>query len=247
MLQVMLRAPPPPEGPRPRHRELRGVLDRALVATLRDAVVAAAGDLGLAGGLAADGSVRATPGAALAGTGWDDPRWIALQQRVLATPALASLRDALAWSEALMRLLGARPEGGHGDVVRLTCPGQASLATRPHQDGFYVGPAADLWTVWVPLVPCPLVLGPLAVLRDPTAGLRPHRPGPHGVPELTGLPTPDEAPEVWEPFPLEPGDALAVRHDAVHAALPNLTPDRLRVSVDLRFRGHVDCTEEPAA
>jgi hypothetical protein len=229
-------APATCPAPGPDHALLTATLDGVRIAALRDVVVAAARALGLAAEVCGDGSVTAAPQAALGGAGWDDPRWIALQQAVLAGPELAALRADPGLLAALSPLLGGEAEGGHGDIVRLTCPGQPELATRPHQDGFYLTEPREVWTVWIPLVPCPAELGPLALLRARPTRLLPHAVGPHAVPELADVPTPADAPEAWEAFPLAPPAALAFRHTVVHAALPNLTRDRLRLSVDLRFR-----------
>jgi hypothetical protein len=224
-------------GLAPASRLLRGVLDAARIAALGETVGRALGEVGL-GPSSGSAPGSSGPGAGLTGLGWDDPRWIGLQQRVLPSPALAAVREDPGLLAALCDLLGGPVAGEQGDIVRVTFPGQAALTTRPHQDGFYRRDAQEaMVTVWIPLVPCPLDLGPLALWRgDAARGVRPHALGPLGVPELVELPSPEEAPEAWWAAPLGLGDALVFGADVIHAALPNRTAATLRLSVDLRYR-----------
>ena len=46
---------------------------------------------------------------------------------------------------------------------------------------------------------------------------------------------PADAP--WQSADLDLGDVLLFSSHTIHRALPNLTPTRLRISVDYRYRG----------
>jgi ectoine hydroxylase-related dioxygenase (phytanoyl-CoA dioxygenase family) len=81
---------------------------------------------------------------------------------------------------------------------------------------------------------CPRELGPLALLPGShTGGLRPHAPVVGGG-SVVGTDVPDDAP--WVAGDLAAGDVLFFSAFTVHRALPNTTADRLRVSVDYRYR-----------
>jgi ectoine hydroxylase-related dioxygenase (phytanoyl-CoA dioxygenase family) len=86
-------------------------------------------------------------------------------------------------------------------------------------------------TVWLPLVDCPLDLGPLAVAegshllgRRPYLAVRGARVLPCDASDLTGA---------WSTATFCAGDALVFHCMSVHRALPNLTGS-VRLSVDFR-------------
>ena len=104
------------------------------------------------------------PGAALTGTGYDDPRWLRLQERVLADPLFAALGDHPELLIVLEALIGGPVLTRRGDICRVAMPSAPHLTTPPHQDHWYTGGTTNLWTVWIPLTELPLELGPLALL-----------------------------------------------------------------------------------
>lgn len=166
--------------------------------------------------------------------GWDDPRWVDFLAEVLAAPAFRALAIAPELLAAVEAVVGAAPELHVGDVCRLVSPGAHDLATPPHQDAAYVANADRVWTAWLPLGPCPRALGPLAfVPGSHLAGVRSHAVVAGGV--AVGLDLPADAP--WQSADLDLGDVLLFSSHTIHRALPNLTPTRLRISVDYRYRG----------
>jgi phytanoyl-CoA dioxygenase PhyH len=165
---------------------------------------------------------------------WDDARWIAFLGEVVASAAYRSLAAAPEILELVQLLVGGEPRLHVGDVCRLVSPGALDLTTPPHQDAAYLADAEGVWTAWLPLEPCPRALGPLAILPGSHAGgLIPHAPVTRGGP-LVGLDFPDAAP--WRSSDLVLGDVIFFSSLTVHKALPNVTPDQLRVSVDYRYR-----------
>jgi len=212
---------------------LRGVPGAEAVAPLAALVGEVAQELGFvlpdAAGCAAP---RARPGAALGGTGYDDPRWLALQERVLPDPRFTAVGDHANLLRVIEVLLDEPPLTRRGDICRVALPGAPHLTTPPHQDHWYTGGTTNLWTAWIALTDAPLELGPLAVLpASHRSGLLPHNgqgDGPQGVD------VPHDA--EFAAVPLAAGDAILFHCLTVHRALPNVTPDRVRISVDYRYQ-----------
>lgn len=210
---------------------LRGVPGADAVAPVRTLVHAACLALGLLDAEAPDGAApRACAGVRLAGTGYDDPRWLALQQRVLADPRFVRLGDEPHLLRVLEVLLGEAPRGRRGDICRIALPRAPHLTTPPHQDHWYTGGTTKMWTAWIALTDTPLELGPLAVLPGShTGGLRPHR-GPGKGRERVSVRA-----QAFAATPLAAGDAILFHSLTVHRALPNVTANRVRLSVDYRY------------
>ena len=172
------------------------------------------------------------PGAALTGSGYDDPRWLELQQRVLADPRFAAVGDRAELLTVLEALFDGPVLTRRGDVCRLALPNAPHLTTLPHQDHWYTGGTMNLWTVWIALTETPLALGPLAVLPGSHVnGLLPH------VEQGAGRQSVRVTDEGrFAAAPLAAGDAILFNCLTVHCALPNVTRDRVRLSVDYRYQ-----------
>lgn len=214
----------------------RGLLSPESPARLLELVASLVVELGFAlPGKGAPGSpreARVRRGAALAGTGYDDPRWLTLQERVLPDPRFTDVGDDPALLGVLEALFGEPPMTRRGDICRLVLPGAPHLTTPPHQDHYYTGGTPDLWTAWLPLVETPLDLGPLAVLPGShRAGLLPHEGEGAG---RQGVALPKGATLIASP--VSPGDAILFHCLTVHCALANRTADRVRLSVDFRYQ-----------
>lgn len=165
---------------------------------------------------------------------WDDARWIGFLANILPSEPYRAVAALPAILEVLTEILGAPPELHVGDVCRLVSPGDPALTTPPHQDAAYLRDAERVWTAWLSLVPCPLALGPLAMWPGShAAGLREHAAVVAGG-GVVGTPVP--AGTVWAANDLALGDVLLFSSLTVHRALDNVTADRLRVSVDYRYR-----------
>lgn len=172
------------------------------------------------------------PGAALTGTGYDDPRWLALQERVLPDPRFAAVGDDAGLMTVLEALFDGPVLTRRGDICRIALPSAPHLTTPPHQDHWYTGGTTTLWTVWIALTETPLELGPLAVWPGShLGGLLPH--AGHGVGRQGVSVTGDAQ---FAAAPLAAGDAILFNCLTVHCALPNMTRDRVRLSVDYRYQ-----------
>ncbi|MDP6944296.1 MAG: phytanoyl-CoA dioxygenase family protein, partial [Myxococcota bacterium] len=211
------------------HLYLPGLLPPAAVEPIRREALDAVFDLGL---LADQTGPRWRRGARLEGTGYDDPRWLALQQRLGARPQLRALSEHPALLALLEGLYGVPAAPHRGDLCRLSMPDAPDLTTPPHQDHHYLGGSTDIWTAWTPLDPCPLDLGPLAVWDGShRSGYRPHA-GQGAGRQQVDVPVDT----VWSSGPLAVGDVVLFHCMTVHRALPNRTLDTVRLSVDLRYQ-----------
>ena len=213
------------------HLLLRQLLPKEVVAPIRESVLKAAHAQGL---ITHHGSVTIDLNVMPTWEGYADPRWIAVQQVVLATeeaqalpahPALVDLMEALYQGPVMTH---------RGDICRLGMPDRYAPkhTTPPHQDHYYLGGSTDLWTAWTPLADCPLSLGPLAVWSGSHRGGYKAHAG-----EGEGQQRVDLDAEVsWTSGALEVGDVVLFHCMTVHRALPNVTADSLRISMDMRYQ-----------
>jgi hypothetical protein len=122
-------------------------------------------------------------------------------------------------------------------IGRVVFPGNAAQTTAAHQDWQYIRGAAETYTVWQPLVECPIELGPLAVLTGShRAGFIDHREDRSKKYASMGLEEDQMPPGVWVTGDFMPGDFVLFHSHTIHKALPNVTHDRLRLSTDNRYQ-----------
>ena len=121
-------------------------------------------------------------------------------------------------------------------IGRITFPNLVTATTPSHQDHFYIRGTVDTYSCWTPLGDCPIQLGGLAVAPGSHQGgyieHNVHTPGSVGS---VGVEIDDEKTD-WHTTDYGLGDALFFHSYTVHKALPNLTPDRLRISTDNRYQ-----------
>ncbi|MYG00193.1 phytanoyl-CoA dioxygenase family protein [Candidatus Poribacteria bacterium] len=124
------------------------------------------------------------------------------------------------------------------NIGRIMFPENTKFTTPAHQDFIHIRGTEDTYTAWIPLGDCPKYLGGLSVLSGShRSGIYPVQPafgaGGLGIDtdplEVDGM--------YWVSDNYEIGDALFFHSHAVHKALPNQTPDRIRLSVDYRYQG----------
>ena len=170
-----------------------------------------------------------------------DERWLSFQQQVLPLPEFVALGRHSAVLGILEQVLGGAVLSDRGNTCRVMSPRAPEFTTPPHQDYYYVKGSTELWTVWLPLGDCPAELGGVAVLPGSRAwGLLPHA---GEGPGRQGAAVSDDS--VWATSDYECGDVLMFHCLTVHRAMDNVSPDRLRVSVDYRYQpavvtdGHV--------
>lgn len=127
-------------------------------------------------------------------------------------------------------------------VARLWFPQYTEHTTPVHQDFVHFQGVYDNLTCWSPVGDCPRELGGLAVLR---ASHKVDRVLPHhfslGAGSLVVQPEDHaEVEEDWRTTDYRSGDALIFPFLTVHKAMPNVTADRLRVSLDNRYQRRGD-------
>jgi len=120
-------------------------------------------------------------------------------------------------------------------VARLWFPKYTTHTTPIHQDFVHFQGNFETYTCWAPVGDCPVELGGLALI-----------PGSHKIDKVMDhhfslgagslcIHT-DELEDNWHSTDYEMGDTLIFPALTVHQALPNLTEDRLRVSLDNRYQ-----------
>jgi hypothetical protein len=140
--------------------------------------------------------------------------------------------------ELLEQIRGCRMMSQPQKVARLWFPKFTEHTTPIHQDFVHFQGTQDNLTCWSPVGDCPRELGGLAVLR-----------GSHKVDDVLehhfslGAGSLHVDPKIhdalsdeWHTTDYEAGDTLIFPALTVHKALPNLTEDRLRVSLDNRYQ-----------
>ena len=120
-------------------------------------------------------------------------------------------------------------------IARLWFPKYTAHTTPIHQDFVHFQGNFQTYTCWAPVGDCPIELGGLAVL-----------PGSHKVNKVMEhhfslgagslCVNEDELSGEWHSTNYEVGDTLIFPALTIHKALPNLTEDRLRVSLDNRYQ-----------
>lgn len=118
-------------------------------------------------------------------------------------------------------------------MARISTPGKEGFETPPHQDAYSHHAGNTMAGIWIALHAVDKSLGRLKVLPGShTRGVRPvfATPGVGGVQcEIY----PDEL--QWHVSDVDAGDVLIFHACTVHKAEPNLTENRVRISVDTRF------------
>lgn len=150
------------------------------------------------------------------------------------------------WPEVvdMVSKLAGRPVMPHPQkIARLWFPKYTEHTTPIHQDFVHFQGNFETYTCWAPVGDCPIELGGLAVI-----------PGSHKLERVLdhhfslgagGLcidtSTMDGS---WYSTDYEVGDTLIFKALMIHKALPNLTEDRLRVSLDNRYQAIGDTIAE---
>jgi ectoine hydroxylase-related dioxygenase (phytanoyl-CoA dioxygenase family) len=138
-------------------------------------------------------------------------------------------------TEMMEKLLG-RPLLPHPQkIARLWFPQYTQHTTPIHQDFVHFQGSYQTYTCWAPVGDCPIALGGLAVLpgSHKIDAIREHRFS-LGAGSLA-IDTRDLDGE-WATTDYQAGDTLIFPSLTVHQALPNLTEDRLRISLDNRYQ-----------
>ena len=169
------------------------------------------------------------------------------EARLMGTPEFIPIYDTIqklesfhtmAHDPALLQvaeaLLGERGMPQPSAIARVIFPDKLEYTTPPHQDFVLVQGTPEVWTAWLPLGPCPVDLGGLAVLRGShQRGILPV----HEAKGAGGLSVEDAWLDgEWMSSPFATGDTLFFHSKTVHQGLPNVSANRIRLSVDYRYQ-----------
>ena len=117
-------------------------------------------------------------------------------------------------------------------LMRNIFPQRDEFTTKAHQDFPNVQGTEEVYTAWMPLIDCPMDVGPLQV----AAGS--HRMGVFDFDigfGAGGIEITDPLEGRWVSGPFAAGDVLIFHSMAVHKGVPNRS-DKLRMSMDVRYQ-----------
>jgi hypothetical protein len=172
-----------------------------------------------------------------------DKEYMAVYKDVIKLPSFLAVPEDAALLDIVGKILAAPPLLHRLRIGRITFPNNVQQTTAAHQDHWYIRGTEKTYTMWTPLGDCPISLGGLAVLRGShRRGFIEHRL--HAGKKYAGHglgddQLPADAGE-WVAGDFELGDFLVFHSLTVHKALPNLTPDQLRLSTDNRYQREGD-------
>lgn len=164
-----------------------------------------------------------------------DPEYIDVYRNVQRLEAFHRLAHAPSILTLMDKIIGEAVLPHPSKVARLWFPQNTLHTTPAHQDFVHFQGTYETYTCWTPVGDCPIELGPLAVLvgSHQSGEIYDHHfaLGAGGL----GLDT-TQMPGEWVSSDFAIGDALIFPSRTVHQALPNVTADRLRVSLDNRYQ-----------
>jgi ectoine hydroxylase-related dioxygenase (phytanoyl-CoA dioxygenase family) len=164
-----------------------------------------------------------------------DPEYAAVYRNVQRLEAFHRIAHTPRILTLMEQIIGDTVLPHPAKVARLWFPQNTLHTTPAHQDFVHFQGTYDTYTCWTPVGECPIELGPLAVLvgSHQSGEIYDHHfaLGAGGL----GLDT-TKLPGEWVSTDFAIGDALIFPSRTVHQALPNVTPDRLRVSLDNRYQ-----------
>ncbi len=162
------------------------------------------------------------------------PDYMAVYNPLLRGEAFNALAHDSGLLNVLEGLFGEAPLPHARNIARIIFPQNTLHTTPSHQDYLHIQGTEETYTAWIPLGDCPRSLGSLVVMPGS------HHSGVYSVQKAhgaggVGIDT-DALPFPWAGGDFAEGDALLFNSLTIHKALPNLTPDRLRLSVDFRYQ-----------
>jgi hypothetical protein len=163
-----------------------------------------------------------------------EPDYMTVYDRVMHGEAFHTLAHDPGLLSVLQRLFAEEPLPHARNIARIIFPQNTLHTTPAHQDYLHIQGTEETYTAWIPLGDCPKELGSLIVMPGShRAGVcSVHRSyGAGGV----GIDT-EALPYHWTGSDFQEGDIVLFHSLTVHKALPNLSPDRLRLSVDFRYQ-----------
>jgi hypothetical protein len=161
-----------------------------------------------------------------------DPKYLHTLRRINRLEDYHALKHHPALIGLFERMLGG-PILPHPRVLmRNIFPAREEYTTKAHQDFPNVQGTTEVYTAWLPLIDCPMEVGPLQVaVGSHTAGVYDF--GIAGG--AGGIEIKDPLEGRWTSGPFAVGDVLLFHSMTVHKGVPNCS-DRLRMSMDVRYQ-----------
>lgn len=216
----------------------RGLLDRDAIRNVRRQIL----DLcARAGWLAAGTEPMDGIGAPNAAYVEPQPDFMTVYNEIMKLEDFHALAQQPALLAMFDTLFGEQTVAHARNIARIIFPQNTKFTTPAHQDYIHIQGTVDTWTAWIPLGDCPRQLGSLAIMpRSHTSGVYPVHDA-YGA-GGKGIDT-DSLPYKWLSSDFVIGDVVLFQSLTVHKALPNLSRDHIRLSVDYRYQS----VSEPAA
>ena len=161
-----------------------------------------------------------------------DPTYLTTLRRINRLEDYHALKHHQVLIDLLERMLGG-PILPHPRVLmRNIFPAREEFTTKAHQDFPNVQGTTEVYTAWLPLIDCPMEVGPLQIAAGShTAGVYDFDiAGGAGGIEIT-----DPLEGRWVSGDFAVGDVLLFHSMTVHKGVPNRS-DRLRMSMDVRYQ-----------
>jgi ectoine hydroxylase-related dioxygenase (phytanoyl-CoA dioxygenase family) len=164
-----------------------------------------------------------------------EPAFMAVYNKVMKLETFHSLAHDPALLAMFSALLDEQPLVHARNITRIIFPQNTKFTTPAHQDYVHIQGTPETWTAWIPLGDCPRDLGALAVMPGShKSGIFPVHSA-YGAGGL-GIDT-DALPYGWATTDFKVGDVVIFHSHTIHKALPNLSPERIRLSADFRYQG----------
>jgi hypothetical protein len=161
-----------------------------------------------------------------------DPTYLTTLRRINRLEDYHALKHHPVLIDLLERMLGG-PILPHPRVLmRNIFPARDEFTTKAHQDFPNVQGSAEVYTAWMPLIDCPMDVGPLQVaVGSHTNGVYDF--GIAGG--AGGIEIKDPLDGTWASSPFALGDVLLFHSMVVHKGVPNHS-NKLRMSMDVRYQ-----------
>jgi ectoine hydroxylase-related dioxygenase (phytanoyl-CoA dioxygenase family) len=161
-----------------------------------------------------------------------DPTYLKTLRRINRLEDYHALKHHPVLIDVLERMLGGAILPHPRVLMRNIFPQREEYTTKAHQDYPNVQGTTEVYTAWMPLIDCPLHVGPLQIAAGShTSGVYDFGiAGGAGGIEIT-----DPLEGRWVRGDFAAGDVLFFHSMTVHKGLPNCS-DRLRMSMDVRYQ-----------
>lgn len=161
-----------------------------------------------------------------------EPSYLHTLRRINRLEAYHALKHHPALMGFMERLLGGAAFPHPRVLMRNIFPAREEYTTKAHQDFPNVQGTEEVYTAWIPLIDCPLPVGPLQ------CAVGSHRSGVFDFDigaGAGGIEITDTLEGSWAGADMAAGDVLVFHSMTVHKGVPNRS-ERLRMSMDVRYQ-----------